>query len=285
MFDTVIVGFDGTDTGNDGLVLSIGLAKAFGSRVVLAYIYDEGISGEAIEAARERTEHAEAILAGAREQVSQALAVEFSALPASSPADGLHDLAVRADADLIVIGSRRLGPWTKSALGAVSESVMRAAPCAVVVASRGYRAGGGFVPQTIGVGWIPTKEGEDALAVSCRIARATGGRVEVVTTASSSATVEDLDARARHAVEDVLATLGHNVAVKVHARVGAAPDELVRRSSEMDLIVLGSRGYGPPRTMLSGSVSSKVVPVAHCPVMILGGSSRVEAQSRAARPT
>ena len=66
--------------------------------------------------------------------------------------------------DLIVLGSRRLGPRTKAALGTVSENVLRAAPCAVAVAPRGYRSRGGFVPQRIAVGWIPTDEGDAALA-------------------------------------------------------------------------------------------------------------------------
>ena len=44
MFHKVIIGFDGTDTGHDGLALSMGLAKAFGSHVVVAYVYDEELS-------------------------------------------------------------------------------------------------------------------------------------------------------------------------------------------------------------------------------------------------
>ena len=63
MFHKVIVGFDGTDTGHDGLALSMGLAKAFGSHVVVAYVYDEELSATSREAAAELAEHAEAILA------------------------------------------------------------------------------------------------------------------------------------------------------------------------------------------------------------------------------
>jgi nucleotide-binding universal stress UspA family protein len=151
----------------------------------------------------------------------------------------------------------------------VSDNVMRAAPCAVAVAPRGYRSRGGSVPQRIGVGWIPTGEGGVALEVSCRIARATGGTVELVTTTSASTTVEQLEARARRAVERVLGAFDVEVPVKVHARVGKAAEVLVGRSAEMDLVLLGPRGHGSPRTMLFGSVSAEVVPQAHCPVMIL----------------
>lgn len=199
MFEKLIVGFDGTDTGIDGLIPSMGLAKAFGSPV------------------------------------------EFRARTASSPARGLHGPVVSDDADLIVLGSRRPGPWTKVAFGGVSENVMRAAPCAVAVAPRGCRNDGGFVPQRVGVGWIPTDEGNHALEVACRIAL--------------------------------------EVAVAVHARVGKAAEELVERSGAMDLIVLGSRGYGPARTMLLGSVSADVVPESRCPTMILAARSGRETRN------
>jgi nucleotide-binding universal stress UspA family protein len=279
VFEKMIVAFDGTDTGRDGLALAMGLAKAFGSQVCVLYVYDEELAASSREAARELAEHADVVLAGARELVSQALAVSFSGLAATSPARGLHEFARTEGADLIVLGSRRLGPRTKAALGAASENIMRAAPCAVAVAPRGYRSDGGFVPQRIGVGWIATNEGESALEVSCRIARATGGTVEVVTMTSASATVEDLEARALQAVERVLASLDGEIPVEVRAGVGKASEELVNRSRQMDLIVLGSRGYGPPRTMLFGSTSSQVVPEAQCPVMILAADSRAQTRT------
>lgn len=277
IFERMIAAFDGTDTGLDGLVLSMGLAKAFGSQVVVVYVYDEALAASSPEAARELAQHADAILADARERVSQALAVRFCALPASSPAHGLHELARNEEAGLIVLGSRRLGPRTKAALGAVSESVMRAAPCAVAVAPRGYRSEGGFVPQRIRVGWVPTVEGEQALDMSYRIARATGGSVEVVTTTAATADLEALEAHASGAVEGVITRLGIEVPVEVRASAGPAAEALLSGSGTMDLLVLGSRGHGPPPEMLLGSVSSQVVPEAGCPVMILAAGARNEA--------
>jgi nucleotide-binding universal stress UspA family protein len=276
MFERMIVAFDGTDTGLDGLVLSMGLARALGSEVVVVYVYDEELRASSREGARELAEHADAVLAGARDRVSQALAIRFCALSASSPAQGLHELARSEEAELIVLGSRRLGPRTKAALGAVSENVMRAAPCAVAVAPRGYRSEGGFVPQRIGVGWIPTDEGEHALGVAYRIARITGGSVELVTTTSTTGTIESLDTRARRAIDGVVDAQGGEVEVAVRACVGNPAEELVNQSGNMDLVVLGSRGYGPPRTMLFGSVSSQVIPEALCPVMILAAGSQRE---------
>ncbi|MGH2893699.1 MAG: universal stress protein [Solirubrobacteraceae bacterium] len=88
-------------------------------------------------------------------------------------------------------------------------------------------------------------------------------------TTSASATVASLKARAHDAVERGVAGLRGQVEVAVRAGIGKAAEELVKCSADMDLVVLGPRGYGPSRTMLLGSVSSQVVPEARSAVMIL----------------
>jgi nucleotide-binding universal stress UspA family protein len=68
---------------------------------------------------------------------------------------------------------------------------------------------------------------------------------------------------------------GELVAVHVHpyatgeAVVGVARDELVRLSECVDLLVLGSRGYGPVRRTLLGGSSDRIVHAAVCPVIVV----------------
>jgi nucleotide-binding universal stress UspA family protein len=49
---------------------------------------------------------------------------------------------------------------------------------------------------------------------------------------------------------------------------GGAPSVLAAQSEELDLLVLGSRGYGPVKSVLLGSVSSQVIKDAESPVLI-----------------
>ena len=105
---------------------------------------------------------------------------------------------------------------------------------------RGYRSAGGFVPQAIGVGWIPTDDGDRALEASYLIVLATGGSVDLVATTSAAQRVEDLGLRARRAADGIAA--GPGVPVAMHAEVADAVDELVKRSGDLDLIVLGRHG-------------------------------------------
>lgn len=49
------------------------------------------------------------------------------------PAEGIIDLAKAEEYDLIVVGSRGLGPVREILLGSVSQKVLHAAPCPVLV--------------------------------------------------------------------------------------------------------------------------------------------------------
>jgi nucleotide-binding universal stress UspA family protein len=59
--------------------------------------------------------------------------------------------------------------------------------------------------------------------------------------------------------------------------VGDAVAELVRRTRDADLAIVGSRGYGPLRSVLLGSVSAQLVREAACPVMVVPRGAAAEA--------
>jgi nucleotide-binding universal stress UspA family protein len=58
---------------------------------------------------------------------------------------------------------------------------------------------------------------------------------------------------------------------EAHTRLGRPDAEIVGLADELGagLIVLGSRGLGPLRRALMGSVSDSVVRHAHCPVLVV----------------
>jgi nucleotide-binding universal stress UspA family protein len=58
---------------------------------------------------------------------------------------------------------------------------------------------------------------------------------------------------------------------EAHLRLGRPDAEIVELAKELGagLIVLGSRGLGPLRSALMGSVSHSVVSHAHCPVVVV----------------
>jgi len=64
----------------------------------------------------------------------------------------------------------------------------------------------------------------------------------------------------------------------VHAVAGRPDAEIVRLAEELGagLVVLGSRGFGPLKRAVMGSVSGSVARHAHCPVLVVRGDGRGE---------
>jgi nucleotide-binding universal stress UspA family protein len=60
-----------------------------------------------------------------------------------------------------------------------------------------------------------------------------------------------------------------------HLRVGRPDAEIVRLAEELGsgLVIVGSRGLGPVRRAVMGSVSGSVLRHAHCPVMVVRGKT------------
>ena len=88
---------------------------------------------------------------------------------ASSARAGLHDYAVRAGADLLVVGASRRDRLRRAAGGDDTSAVLKAPPCAVAVAPAGY-AGRPREVRTIGVGYDGSIASEQALAAARTLA-------------------------------------------------------------------------------------------------------------------
>jgi nucleotide-binding universal stress UspA family protein len=76
---------------------------------------------------------------------------------------------------------------------------------------------------------------------------------------------------AQAAVNKVIGELGGAGpdSVTVRSVSGQPAQALIEASSDADLVVVGSRGAGGFATLLTGSVSSKVVNHASCPVVVV----------------
>jgi nucleotide-binding universal stress UspA family protein len=84
---------------------------------------------------------------------------------------------------------------------------------------------------------------------------------------------EDAEQEARTKLDELVQRVGKTggEVAGVHARLGRPDAEIVGLADELGagLIVLGSRGLGPLRKALMGSVSDSVIRHAHCPVLVV----------------
>ncbi len=80
---------------------------------------------------------------------------------------------------------------------------------------------------------------------------------------------EDIERRIQESLDAVVAGVGTRIPVKAVRLTGWPADMLAEYSSHLDLLVTGSRGYGPLRSVLVGGVSGRLVRTAHCPVIVV----------------
>lgn len=280
MFGKVIAGVDGGDGGRDAIALARRLLAEDG-QLVLANVRTELPTRYAPLSATIDDERSSIELLE-RERDGAEVEGELVSCQASSPGRGLHVLAEQRDADLIVVGSTARGALGRIALGDDTRAALNGAPCAVAIATRGY--GEHPIPLArIGVAYDTSAESEEALAAARRIAaphRSLLRALHVVTlpslalagavAASAGETIEALTDDARTQI----ATLED---VDGEALYGIPEDELVRFSGELDLLVVGSRGYGPLRRMMLGSVSRHLQRHGRCSLLVVPRVARTHA--------
>jgi nucleotide-binding universal stress UspA family protein len=138
MFQSIVVGTDGSETADEAVRQAAALAALLGARVHLVCVYetaDGADGGDAAEEgwARGTREAVEATLARSAAVFAQA-GVEVALYPQrGDPADSILDVAEERDADLIIVGNRGRTGAKRFLLGSVPNRISHHAPCAVLI--------------------------------------------------------------------------------------------------------------------------------------------------------
>lgn len=277
--ETVVVGFDGSEESRDALTLGTAVARAFGADLVVAVVDEIHPFAWNFPDADERAAYLETTLGQAAEQLgTQAFAAET--LRGSAP-ECLELIASNVAADLLVVGSTRRGELGKVLAGSVGDRLLAGAPCAVAIAPRGYADRPQAALERIGVGYDGEAEAKRALSLANEIAGAVEGSLRLIAVAP---TFEELiPGRISNTAPGYAAFVRKHLAAELEkAKADCSPAAevaevliegdavrvLSEQSRELDLLVLGSRGYGPIRRVFLGGVASKVIDSASCPVVV-----------------
>jgi nucleotide-binding universal stress UspA family protein len=275
MFDTIVVGVEGREGGRAALALAGALQRALGSEVVAvtAYPHDHPLT-RGTSPAYEAVVEEDAEDAIARDVNGAGLTARILSIPDSSPAGALHHVAEHEHAGLIIVGSDHQGPVGRVLAGGVTNGTLHGAPCAVAVAPIAL-AGTAPALRAIGVGYDGSPESEKALDLAVSLTSATGAELELMCVlAAPVPSGEQADA--------VLIEAARGTGTGERARTWTAegvPDvELARHSSQLDLLVVGSRGYGPLKRLMLGSTTVQLVRSSSCPVIVVPrGAEETEA--------
>jgi nucleotide-binding universal stress UspA family protein len=194
----------------------------------------------------------------------------------------LYRLADEIRPDVVVVGSSHRGRVGQVLAGNVALGLLNGLDCPLAVAPAGYADRGPSL-RTIGVGFDASPESRAALRAAGELAADAKARVRMIGVSAEygeiapypwafnwSGTRDGVIAgRLQDDLESAAEGLPPAVESSVDVQVGRPAAALAARSELLDLLVVGSRGYGPVRRLLLGSVSSELVRSAPCPVLVV----------------
>lgn len=207
-----------------------------------------------------------------------------------SPARALMAMAESEEPEALVLGSTSRGTLGRVFAGTIPTKLLSGAPCAIAVAPRGFAEREQHPLTTVAVAFNGSDESRSALRAAADLGVRLGAKLRLLAVAEpqgplaferelaheagrilrgeglADVQAERLRAEAERAVSELYGGSEAEIEV-IH---GDPVDCLVDRvETGVDLLVLGSRGYGPLRRTFLGSVSSGVLERAACPTLVV----------------
>jgi nucleotide-binding universal stress UspA family protein len=279
VFNTIVVGVDGRQGGRDALRLAGLLAEAGGGDLIAVRVFPHQhrpalARSPAVDEERESTQ-----VALDRELADMGMTTARAHVVGdTSPARALHRMAERERADVLVVGSAHRGAVGRVLGGDVALGSLHGSPCPVAVAPRGMADRDATPLTRIGVGFDGTPESREALAVAVALAKSARVELELLCAATPPIPLFAEAAWADGAIVDyrpeaeelISRTLGElDVEAVGKAVVGGPVETLVELTHRVDVLVVGSRGWGPIRRILLGSTAARLIREAACPVLVV----------------
>jgi nucleotide-binding universal stress UspA family protein len=202
----------------------------------------------------------------------------------TSAAHGLTDLAEDAEAVMVIMGTAQEAGATRVVLGSSTERLLHGATVPVTVVPPGWRESAPDRISSIGVAYLDTRDGREALRMAVRVALRIPARLTLYSVLGQSSerysylvgrTDEQafLD-KARDSLGKAMEFAAAGVPAELEPRTVLLEGAVVESLAELgpdddDLLVCGSRGYGPVRRVLLGGVSSRLIRRARLPVAVV----------------
>jgi nucleotide-binding universal stress UspA family protein len=274
MFKNVLVGVDGRPNGRDAIALASLLTDPDG-KLTLAHVHTGDLRPSHAIApglVREEREASHKLLEA--ERAAADVKADLISIVSMSPGRGLHEQAEEQNADVIVVGSCSHGAFGRAMLGDDTRGALNGAPCAVAVAARGYADGRASITK-VGVAYNASPESEAALTIAHELVAPTSATVHALEVVSipTYAYTGIIPPAIGESIEVMIREANGRMKelpdVEGHAVYGLAAEELAAFGDQVDILVVGSRGYGPVKRLVLGSTSDYLERHARCSLLVL----------------
>jgi nucleotide-binding universal stress UspA family protein len=277
----IAAGADGSDEGKDAVAVAAGLASLAGAGLSLVNVFPTTLFPTAgtDDRATLRKQADESLRRDRDELAPDAIIHSVADLSVSR---ALMHFAQETHVEMIVIGSSPDAPPGRARIGRRGRQLLHDMPFALVLAPRGSRTRK-FAVGRVGVGDDGGPEATVARDVAIRLCRAASATLVIKSVIDNSfpilagAAPEALPeyeagweyerSQAESKLEQQAAQL--DVPTEISSVLGDPGRELRSLSDDVDLIVVGSRRWGPIARIVTGGVGETLVADAGCPVMIV----------------
>jgi nucleotide-binding universal stress UspA family protein len=277
------VGVDGYPEGRDAAALGAAISRATGAATMLVAVHPDPmiVLPDEMNWTSLHKQARDALI-----EIREAFAPEarLAVRTDQSVARALHRIVQIENRDLLVMGSSRNAAPGHVRIGKRTRQLLCHFECALAVAPRGLHAHRDFSFKRIGVGYDDTPESRAALAWAGALAVAAGAELHVhgvvddrlPTVGWGEVWIGDMMSSWREVVREEEQSLSRRAAeaaratgasVTIAAGSGRPADALLDLSGNVDLIVIGSRRWGPAKRVLLGSTGEALMHDAACPVV------------------
>jgi nucleotide-binding universal stress UspA family protein len=194
-----------------------------------------------------------------------------------SPSRQLCEEASARHAEIVVLGSNHRGEPDHTAPGKVLRRLVHAGPAPIAVAPRGYADSEIGPPRVIGVAFDNSPESHRALEFAARLATAASAALRVIMVYTGGPAVEEPQpgivtqrALMQEALHRTVADLPPELRAEPRFLTGSVAPVLADQAElGVDLMVTGSRAYGPILSFWLGSVSEDLIRLSPQPLVIV----------------
>ncbi len=285
----IVAAYSPSSSGREPVEFGIAASRVTGAPLTVLTIRHGGPLVNALAGSIDEDDDARAVKHLRTDLQQRHIEAEVVVRDARTAGAGVIDAMEELSPQMVVLAVTKRRGVGSALLGTTIERVLHAATCPVAVVPRGYQRPEQGV-QLIGVAYTPTSEGIEALRAGAMLARNASVRLRAIMVldpkhAEDQASgimaeqhrddAPEMNEEARERMDaqsglrDALAQYAGDLDGEMDVLYNDPADGLVAASRHVDLLVMGSRGRGPRRATVLGSVSRKVAEECACPVVIL----------------
>lgn len=282
MYNSIVVGFDGSEYSRAAVIESSHWIRRHGGRLTIVHAVDFGEEETVFtqEQKEQRLSSGKDICYRSLEMARTEFGIEAeSIIREGEPAEIIIDIAQEKDSDLIALGTYGKRGLRKLLMGSVTSKVMVNSPCDVLVVKKScsectgkYESilapfdGSDFSKRAFNKACLLSKN-DDAVVIALYVMP----RYEEMIGFFKTKSIEKNMLREANRILDSAKALaaGHGISIRTEIAEGHADGIIIKTAVKLenDLIVTGTYGWKGVNKAIMGSTTERVIMNAPCPVL------------------